>query len=93
MPTQRNPYRLVRIFVFSPGIFSIGELFLFVFDDVVKVAIQNKAQLVQRLRGDGLPVLHSVQGVSRNPLLEDQYEEDFGNSKNPEEFVCIVKIL
>ena len=73
MPTQRNPYQMVRIFVFLlPGAFSLGELFLFVFDDVVKVAIQNKAQLVQRLRGDGLPVLHPVQGVGRDPLLEDQ---------------------
>ena len=43
-----------------------------VFQDVLHPAVQDLAQGVQGLGGDGLAVLHAVNGVGIHPLLIDQ---------------------
>ena len=43
-----------------------------VHQDVLHPAVQNLAQGVQGGGGDGLAVLHAVEGVGVNPLFKDQ---------------------
>lgn len=43
-----------------------------IFQNVLYPAVQNLAQGVQGRGGDGLAVLHAVEGVGGHALLEDQ---------------------
>ena len=53
---------------------SCRQLFcLIVFDNIGNGAVQDIAEYIQCLRGDGLAFLHAVNGVGGNTMLKDQF--------------------
>ena len=63
--------------VFRPsagGYDSCRQLFcLIVFDNIGNGAVQDIAEYIQCLRGDGLAFLHTVDGIGGNTMLKDQF--------------------
>lgn len=43
------------------------------FDNIGNGAVQDIAEDIQGLRGDGLAFLHAVNGVGGNTMLKDQF--------------------
>ena len=44
-----------------------------VFDNIGNGAVQDIAEYIQCLRGDGLAFLHTVDGIGGNTMLKDQF--------------------
>lgn len=56
------------------GYDSCRQLFcLIVFDNIGNGAVQDIAEYIQCLRGDGLAFLHTVDGIGGNTMLKDQF--------------------
>ena len=55
-------------FVLSRALFVV----LYIFNNIADVTVQNKAKRIQSFHGDILTMLHPMQNICGNAMLEDQ---------------------